>query len=149
MNREQIIEILEDHLEWLHENEIIFKNEIPLIADRLEQQPEVGEGIKETLIKALKDETGEDGNTLENGGRVPWWNVIPDWTIAEIAEKLQSPHPQPISEERIKEVCKKAMDEKYPEEAADKDELWSSIHRESIEDCIYAVKAALTEFNKD
>ena len=33
----EIIEILEDHLEWLHENEIIFKDEIPLIADTLLQ----------------------------------------------------------------------------------------------------------------
>ena len=57
--------------------------------------------------------------------------------------------PQPISEERIEEVCKKAMDEKYPEEATSDDALWNTIHKESIEDCIYAVKAALTELNKD
>ena len=57
MNREQIVEILEDHLEWLHENEIIFKNEIPLIADRLEQQP-ISEKRIQRIAKKVADEHG-------------------------------------------------------------------------------------------
>ena len=33
--KDKIIDILEDHLEYLYGGQIIFKNEIPIIADRI------------------------------------------------------------------------------------------------------------------
>ncbi len=36
MKKEEIIEVLADHIEWLHDNEIIFKSDIDLIGNWIE-----------------------------------------------------------------------------------------------------------------